>query len=89
MATCRKLSAGLPGPSRLSAFVGRPLHQLGCNVYQSWGATYLSVTTLGLAFMSVSQLALTGGLTFIGGAVVGSLLMDSYLAILLNVFHCH
>jgi hypothetical protein len=55
----------------------------------SWGATYVSVTGLGLAFTSVPQLVLTGGLIVVSGVIVGSLLMGLYLALSLNVFHRH
>jgi hypothetical protein len=79
-------------PPKTFRRVAGPLHasvHLLAVFFISWGATYISVTTLDLDFKSVPQLALSGGLTFIGGAVVGSLLMGIYLALSLNVFHRH
>lgn len=51
-----------------------------------WGATYFTVTTLGLPFQSPTQLLLSAALIFAGGWVAGSLLAGAFLLISLNLF---
>jgi hypothetical protein len=53
-----------------------------------WGATYFTVTVLGLPFQSPLQLVLVAGLIFAGGWVAGSILVGVFLLISLNIFGC-
>lgn len=55
----------------------------------SWGVTYILSDGQGINFNSNSQLLLSGLLIFIGGWVIGSLIMGIYLFISLNVFGRH
>jgi hypothetical protein len=63
--------------------------QIAATFFIGWGASYLAITTLGLAFQTPAQLLLTGALIFFGGWIVGSLLLGLYLLISLNVFGRH
>jgi hypothetical protein len=51
-----------------------------------WGATYFTVSVLGLPFQSPTQLLISALLIFAGGWVAGSLLAGAFLLISLNVF---
>ena len=53
-----------------------------------WGATYFTVTVLGLSFQSPLQLLLAAILIFVGGWIAGSLLVGAFLLFSLNVFGC-
>ncbi len=53
-----------------------------------WGATYFTVSVLGLNFQSPLQLLIAAVIIFLGGWVVGSLLVGVFLLISLNVFGC-
>ena len=53
-----------------------------------WGATYFTVTGLGLSFQSPLQLLLAAILIFVGGWIAGSLLVGVFLLLSLNVFGC-
>ncbi len=53
-----------------------------------WGATYFTVSTLGLRFQSPLQLLIAAALIFSGGWVAGSLLVGVFLLVSLNVFGC-
>ncbi len=53
-----------------------------------WGATYFTVTVLGLPFQWPLQLLLAAILIFVGGWVAGSLLVGAFLLLSLNVFGC-
>ncbi len=51
-----------------------------------WGATYFTVTTLGLEFRSPLQLLVAAALIFAGGWIAGSCLAGVFLLVSLNVF---
>nr|MBA3766904.1 metallophosphoesterase [Acidobacteriota bacterium] len=53
-----------------------------------WGATYFSVSTLGLPFQSPNQLMVAAILIFVGGWIAGSFMVGIFLLISLNLFHC-
>jgi hypothetical protein len=53
-----------------------------------WGATYFTVTGLGLRFQSPLQLVIAALMIFAGGWIVGSFLTGVFLLISLNVFGC-
>jgi hypothetical protein len=54
-----------------------------------WLATYLGVTCLGWTFGFPPQLLLAGGIIFVGGWLVGSLILGAYLLVSLNRFGRH
>jgi Calcineurin-like phosphoesterase len=77
--------------SKLYRWAGGLLHggaHLGAAFLIGWGATYLTVTTLGLEFQSPPQLLLAAALIFAGGWVAGSLLVGVFLLVSLNAFGC-
>jgi hypothetical protein len=53
-----------------------------------WGATYLTVSGLGLAFQSPLQLLIAAFLIFAGGWLAGSFLVGVFLLVSLNAFGC-
>jgi hypothetical protein len=53
-----------------------------------WGATYFTVTELGLRFQSPAQLLISAVIIFAGGWIAGSLLVGIFLLISLNIFGC-
>jgi len=62
---------------------------IAATFFIGWGASYLAITIVGLRFQAPEQLLLTGSLIFLGGWIVGSLLLGIYLLISLNVFGRH
>lgn len=54
--------------------------------FVGWGATYFTVSVLGLPFQSPAQLLLAAAIILAGGWVVGSVLVGAFLLISLNVF---
>jgi hypothetical protein len=78
--------------SRLYRFIAGSAHGLAhlCATFLlGWGATCLTVCTLGFAFMSSSQLILGAVVIALGGWAVGSLIMGIYLFVSLNWFNQH
>jgi len=78
--------------SKLYRWIMGPIHGLIHVIgtfFVGWGAAYLCVSVLGLTFMDIPQLLLSGGLIFIGGYVIGSIIMGLYLLVSLNVFGRH
>jgi hypothetical protein len=74
---------------RWTAGTVHALLQIAATFFIGWGASYAAITTLGLAFQTPEQLLLTGSLIFLGGWIVGSLLLGLYLLVSLNVFGRH
>jgi hypothetical protein len=75
--------------SKLYQWVGGLLH--GCSHLLAdfligWGATYFTVSVLGLGFKSPLQLLLAAIMILAGGWVVGSCLAGAFLLISLNLF---
>ena len=62
---------------------------IAATFFIGWGASYLAITIVGLPFRTPGQLLLTGSLIFLGGWIVGSLLLGIYLLISLLVFGRH
>jgi hypothetical protein len=54
-----------------------------------WLAVLLTVRALDLAYGSVTQLLLAGGVTFVLGALVGSFILGAYLFVSIRVFGRH
>ncbi len=78
--------------SRRFRWIGGTLHGL-CHLQLcfllGWGATRLTVATWGLSFASAPQFLVGGVLVFLGGALLGTLLLGLYLLVSLNVFGQH
>jgi hypothetical protein len=79
---------------KLFAGMTHALANLTTLFFISWGAVYLCVSVLGadsawFQFQSVSQLALSGALIFLGGFLAGPTIMGLYLYVSLNVFGRH
>ncbi|HXD31167.1 MAG TPA: hypothetical protein VN643_08620 [Pyrinomonadaceae bacterium] len=56
--------------------------------FLGWGATYFTVSVLGLDFQSPLQLLTAAVIIFCGGWFIGSLLVGIFLIVSLNVFRC-
>lgn len=54
-----------------------------------WGAAYVAIHAMGLQFRSISQLLLSGAIIFVGGYLIGAMLLGLYLLISLNGFGRH
>ena len=65
------------------------ISHIAATFFIGWGASYLAITIVGLRFQAPEQLLLTGSLIFLGGWIVGSILLGIYLLISLNVFGRH
>ena len=78
--------------SRRFRWIAGTLHGLGhlklCFLL-GWGATRLTVVAWGLPFASAPQFLVGGALVFIGGALLGTLLLGLYLLVSLNIFRQH
>jgi ABC-type arginine transport system permease subunit len=74
--------------NNIAGFLHGVAHVLGLFLIY-WGATRWTVWGLGLEPRSTEQLLLSVPLIFLGGAMVGSLLMACYLAISYNLFGHH
>jgi hypothetical protein len=57
--------------------------------FLGWGATVLTVKGFGLEFASTAQLVTGGALIFVGGWIVGSVILGLYLLVSLNGFGRH
>jgi hypothetical protein len=55
----------------------------------AWLAMHFTISVLGMSYGTALQLLLTGLLTLLGGALVGSLLIGIYLLVSVNVFGRH
>jgi len=78
--------------SRRYRFIAGTIHGLMHVIavfFLGWGAAYFAVTYKGYAFRSIGQLLLSGSLIFVGGWVVGSVILGFYLLISLNVCGRH
>jgi hypothetical protein len=78
--------------SRLYRVVGGGLHavtHLLAALVVAWSAMRLTVDGFGMNYADPLQLILAGALTFIGGGVLGGLVIGLYLLISINVFGRH
>ena len=73
-------------------FVGGTAHavaHMAAVFFMGWGFTVLTVKGFGLAFGSTPQLLTAGLLIFVGGWIVGSVILGLYLLVSLNGFGRH
>lgn len=78
--------------SMLYRVVGGGLHALAhlfAALALAWLAMHFTISVLGLDYGASVQLLLSGALTFLGGALVGGLLIGVYLLISISVFGRH
>lgn len=78
--------------SKLYRFVMSPVHglfHLAAAFFISWGVSYSVSSGNGIDSNSIQQLLLAGLLIFIGGWIIGSVIMGVYLFISLNIFGRH
>jgi hypothetical protein len=78
--------------SRLYRLVGGGLHALAhlfAALALAWLAMHFTISVLGMAYATPLQMLLTGALTFIGGALVGGLLIGIYLLVSISLFGRH
>ncbi len=74
---------------RLFGGIAHACAHLGAAFGVGWFSIVLATRWLGLEFGSVAQMLLSGAITFVGGALVGSLVLGGYLFISLRVFGRH
>lgn len=78
--------------SKLYRWIAGTVHgltHLFCLFLIGWFATYIGEQYFHLIFRSTWQLLLAGGLIFVLGWIVGSIVMGIYLLISLNIFKYH
>jgi hypothetical protein len=74
---------------RILGGASHALTHLAAAFLVGWLAVLLTVRLLDLAYGSVSQLLLAGGVTFVLGALVGSFILGAYLFVSIRVFGRH
>jgi hypothetical protein len=74
---------------RILGGASHALSHLAAAFLVGWLALLLTVRLLDLAYGSVSQLLLAGGVTFVLGALVGSFILGAYLFVSIRVFGRH
>jgi putative NIF3 family GTP cyclohydrolase 1 type 2 len=74
---------------RLLGGIGHGLAHLGAAFVCAWLALRSTTGPLGLDYGTISQLFAAGVLTFVGGAVAGSLVLGLYLFVSLQLFGRH
>jgi hypothetical protein len=74
---------------RIIGGVSHALSQLVAAFAVGWVAYLLTVQVLGLSFATLTQLVLSGALTFVLGGVVGGFMMGLYLLVSVQVFGRH
>jgi hypothetical protein len=78
--------------SRVYRLVGGGLHALAhlfAALALAWASMRFTTAVLGMSYGAPLQLLLTGALTFLGGALVGSLLIGIYLLVSISLFGRH
>jgi hypothetical protein len=78
--------------SRAYRLIGGCLHALAhlfAALALAWLAMHFTISVLGLEYGKPLQLVITGALTFLGGALVGSLLIGLYLLVSISLFGRH
>ena len=78
--------------SKLYRFVMSPIHaltHLTAVFFIAWGAAYFVSDGRGVDFTSIRQILLTALLIFIGGWIIGSIIMGLYLIISISIFGRH
>ncbi len=74
---------------RVTGGIAHALAHLGAAFGLGWFSIVLSTRWLGLEFGAVPQMLLSGAITFVGGGIVGSIVLGAYLFISLRVFGRH
>ncbi len=78
--------------SRVYRLVGGGLHAMAhlfAALALAWLAMHFTILVLGLEYGTPLQMLLTGALTFIGGGLVGGLIIGLYLLISISLFGRH
>jgi hypothetical protein len=74
---------------RVTGGIAHAFAHLGAAFGLGWFSIVLATRWLGLEFGSVPQMLISGAITFVGGGVVGSVVLGAYLFISLRIFGRH